>query len=186
MAAQLKNQVRIIGGDYKRRLLKFPDAEGLRPTPDRVRETLFNWLGQECTGLVCLDLFSGSGALGFEAASRNAKRVVMIERAKNVAASLKSNQTLLGADNIEVIWGDALRFLDSTAERFDVVFLDPPFDSDLLAQVLPKLARVLNPDAVIYAETANWPERDGWDIVKEGKAGLVKYALLKQHAVSSC
>lgn len=185
MAAQFKNQVRIIGGDYKRRLLKFPDAEGLRPTPDRVRETLFNWLGQECTNLSCLDLFSGSGALGFEAASRNAKRVVMVERAKNVAASLKDNQTLLGAANIEVIWGDALRFLDTTSDRFDVVFLDPPFASDFLAQVLPKLPRILNAGAVIYAETANWPDREGWEIVKEGRAGQVKYALLRAVLVQS-
>ncbi|MBY0446753.1 MAG: RsmD family RNA methyltransferase, partial [Burkholderiales bacterium] len=89
------------------------------------------------------------------------------------------NQTLLGAANIEVIWGDALRFLDTTSDRFDVVFLDPPFDSDFLAQVLPKLPRILNAGAVIYAETANWPDREGWEIVKEGRAGQVKYALLR-------
>ncbi|MDR3412488.1 MAG: 16S rRNA (guanine(966)-N(2))-methyltransferase RsmD, partial [Formivibrio sp.] len=133
MSAQYKNQVRIIGGNWKRRMLRFPQIEGLRPTPDRVRETLFNWLGQDCTGLTCLDLFSGSGALAFEAASRNASKVVAVETAKPALDALRSNQSTLDARNLEIVWSDGMRFLDSTPERFDVVFLDPPFASDLLA-----------------------------------------------------
>lgn len=180
MSAQNKNQVRIIGGEWKRRLLRFPQVSGLRPTPDRVRETLFNWLGQDCTGLVCLDLFSGSGALGFEAASRNAAKVVMVETAKPALESLRSNQSMLGARNIEVVWSDGLRFLDNTPERFDVVFLDPPFASDFLASALQRLPKVLNDDALVYAECAHWPDLTGWEKLKEGKAGLVHYALLRR------
>ena len=182
MSAQNKNQVRIIGGEWKRRLLRFPQVSGLRPTPDRVRETLFNWLGQDCTGLTCLDLFSGSGALGFEAASRNAAKVVMVETAKPALEALRSNQSMLGARNIEVVWSDGLRFLDTTPERFDLVFLDPPFASDFLSSALQRLPKVLNEDALVYAECAQWPDLTAWEILKEGKAGLVNYALLRQSA----
>lgn len=182
MAAQYKNQVRIIGGEWKRRQLKFPLVEGLRPTPDRVRETLFNWLGQNCTGMVCLDLFAGSGALGFEAASRNAAKVITVETAKPALEALRANQATLNARNLEVVWSDGLRFLDSTPEKFDLVFLDPPFASDFLATALQRLPRILNGNALVYAECAQWPALDGWEKVKEGKAGTVHYALLRQTA----
>lgn len=183
MAAQYKNQVRIIGGQWKRRLLPFPQIEGLRPTPDRVRETLFNWLGQDCTGMVCLDLFAGSGALGFEAASRNAARVVVVDTAKPVLAALRENQTTLGAKNMEIVWSDGLRFLDSTQEQFDVIFLDPPFASDFLAIALERLPRILKAGGVVYAECARWPELNGWEFVKEGRAGQVCYGLLQRTAL---
>lgn len=180
MSAQYKNQVRIIGGTWKRRLLRFPQIDGLRPTPDRVRETLFNWLGQDCTGLTCLDLFSGSGALAFEAASRNASKVVAVETAKPALEALRSNQTTLNARNMEIVWSDGMRFLDSTPQRFDVVFLDPPFASDLLAAALERLPRILNAGALVYAECAKWPELAGWEIIKEGHAGQVQYGLLRR------
>ncbi len=173
MSGQYKNQVRIIGGVWKRRFLRFPQIEGLRPTPDRVRETLFNWLGQDCTGMVCLDLFAGSGALGFEAASRNATRVISLDTAKPVLEALRNNKTTLTANNLEVVWGDGLRFLDSTTESFDLVFLDPPFASDFLAAALEKLPRILKEDALVYAECAAWPSLEGWELKKEGRAGLV-------------
>ncbi|SMC28112.1 16S rRNA (guanine966-N2)-methyltransferase [Andreprevotia lacus DSM 23236] len=178
----VRNTVRIIGGDFKRRQISFPDGEGLRPTPDRVRETLFNWLGQDLTGQYVLDLFAGSGALGFEAASRNAARVVLVEKAKPVHAALAASKALLKADRVELIHADALAWLARNNDRFDVVFLDPPYATDLLAQVLPLIAARLNDGGVVYAECASWPELDGWDVVREGKAGAVKHALLRRVA----
>lgn len=180
MSAQYKNQVRIIGGTWKRRLLHFPQINGLRPTPDRVRETVFNWLGQDCTGLTCLDLFTGSGALAFEAASRNAHKVIAVETAKPALEALRANQATLKAQNMEIIWSDGLRFLESTSERFDLVFLDPPFASDLLAAALERLPRILNAGAIVYAECAQWPEMQGWEIFKEARAGKVNYGLLRR------
>ena len=125
------NTVRIIGGEWKRRQLRFPDALGLRPTPDRVRETLFNWLGQDLSGRRCLDLFAGSGALGFEAASRGAERVIMVEQSPEVVAALENNTRLLAAgDRLRIIRGDAVKSAPSFVSRegkFDVLFLDPPY-----------------------------------------------------------
>lgn len=184
MSAQHKNQVRIIGGQYKRRLLKFPDSLALRPTPDRVRETVFNWLGQDLTGQVCLDLFAGSGGLGFEAASRNAKKVVMVEMAKPVHAALKANATLLGASHVEVILSDAERFLARNSQQFDLVLLDPPFATPLLNQVLPQVIPFLADDARVYIECAEWPDLAGWEVLREGKAGTVKYAVICRASVT--
>ena len=182
MAAQHKNQVRLIGGEYKRRIVKFPDGDGLRPTPDRVRETLFNWLGQDLTGLDCLDLFAGSGALGFEAASRNARRVVMIEKAKPVYAALLDNCKTIGIERVEIVWADGLSWLDKTADQFDVVFLDPPFASDFLPRVLAQLAPRLKPGAVVYAECAAWRDLTGWTLSRELKAGAVRCGLVQRDA----
>ena len=175
------NQLRIIGGAYRRRILSFPDGEGLRPTPDRVRETLFNWLGQEIPGWVCLDLFAGSGALGFEAASRGAARVVMVEQARPAVAALMANRTLLQASAVEVVAADALSWLSRCATRFDLVFLDPPFASDYLPRVLGQLGPVLADEAYVYVETGHWPDAlPGWEVVREGKAGAVRYGLLRR------
>jgi 23S rRNA (cytosine1962-C5)-methyltransferase len=121
-----QNRVRIIGGEYRRRVLEFPDQPGLRPTPDRVRETVFNWLGQDLTGQSVLDLFAGSGAMGFEAASRHAARVVMIEKARPVARQLQANARLLGCGRIHVVEADALHWLAQVRESFDVIVMDPP------------------------------------------------------------
>lgn len=182
MSGQYKNQVRIIGGQWKRRLLHFPVQEGLRPTPDRVRETVFNWLGQDCTGMVCLDLFAGSGAMGFEAASRNASKVISLDLARPVIEALRYNQSVLRAQNLEIMQGNALQFLEKTPLQFDVIFVDPPFASDLLQQVLPRLLRVLKEGGCVYAECANWPKLAGWTLLREGRAGVVHYGLLQPEA----
>lgn len=177
-----RNQVRIIGGEWKRRLLTFPDQQGLRPTADRVRETLFNWLGQDLAGLSCLDLFAGSGALGFEAASRHARQVVMVDLARPVIAALRNNAEMLGAGSkVEIVAASALAYLQSTSQRFDVIFVDPPFASDLLAQALPLLDRRLQDGGSVYIESASMPELpEGWQIKRQGKAGKVFYMLCQR------
>ncbi|NUO88669.1 MAG: 16S rRNA (guanine(966)-N(2))-methyltransferase RsmD, partial [Cupriavidus sp.] len=134
MPRQAPAQVRIIGGRWKRTLLPVPDAQGLRPTPDRVRETLFNWLGQDLSGLECLDLFAGSGALGFEAASRGAAVVTLVESNARVARQVRDNVTRLDAGQVRVLQGDAFAIAAQLPDAsFDVVFLDPPFAEDWIA-----------------------------------------------------
>ena len=178
--------IRIIGGDWKRTPLPVLDLDGLRPTPDRVRETLFNWLGQRLDGLRCLDLFAGSGALGFEAASRGAARVLMVERHGKAAGQLRANQARLAPNTIEVAEADALRLAASLAPgSFDVVFLDPPFDSDLLGRALELAAPLVSAEGFLYVEAgdaldvAQTPALAGWTIVRQGKAGAVHYHLLQ-------
>jgi len=176
------NKVRIIGGELRRRMISFPDAEGLRPTPDRVRETLFNWLGQTLYGRACLDLFAGSGALGFEAASRGAERVVMVERNRAVFRALQENAGKLGCANVFVQAQDGLEFVSRDVQRYDVIFLDPPFQSDYLPKLLEILPQRLNENGVVYVETGaaiNVPEP--WQVLKSGKAGQVHYQLLSVH-----
>jgi 16S rRNA (guanine966-N2)-methyltransferase len=177
-----RNSVRIIGGAWRSRVIRFPDATGLRPSPDRVRETLFNWLGQDLTGLACLDLFAGSGALGFEAASRGASSVVMVEAARDAAEALRANAALLGAKSWRLAAGDALEFLRSyRGVPFDVVFVDPPFASGLTASVLPLLPKVLAADARVYVESGEALDvPEGWRPLKQGKAGVVHYHLLQR------
>ena len=143
------NRVRIIGGAWRSRILRFPAREDLRPTPDRVRETLFNWLGQDLTGKTCLDLFAGSGALGFEAASRGAASVVMLERDAVAFRALQENARLLAAASVDLRRADALEYLRADGRRYDVVFIDPPFRSELLAEVLPLLPSHLAPGALV-------------------------------------
>lgn len=175
------NQVRIIGGEFRRRQLHFPDAPGLRPTPDRVRETLFNWLGQDLTGMACLDAFAGSGALGFEAASRNASRVVMLESSRDTVEVLKKNQEMLNARQVEIVQADAMSWMKRGQARFDLVFLDPPFNSGLMTQALPLATELLNPAGWLYVEQANRiAAPDGFIIYREGTAGLSHFALLKR------
>jgi 16S rRNA (guanine(966)-N(2))-methyltransferase RsmD len=182
------NAIRIIGGEWKRTPLPVLDLEGLRPTPDRVRETLFNWLGQDLDGLRCLDLFAGSGALGFEAASRGAARVLMIERSGRAAAQLKANQTRLAARNIEIAEADALRLAASLPPNsFDIVFLDPPFgEKSLFDRALDLAVTLVAPGGALYVEcgdpldTAAIPALAGWGITREGKAGAVRYHLLRR------
>lgn len=169
-----------MGGTHRSRLIEVPDAIGLRPTPDRVRETLFNWLGQDLAGLRCLDLFAGSGALGFEAASRGAAEVVLVERAPKVFAHLKKTAAQLGLPNVRLQPGDGLEFLAATRQRFDLIFLDPPFQQGLLVRLAPMLARVLTPGGAVYAEAeAPVLELGALRQVKSGKAGMVHYQLLR-------
>ena len=161
------------------RLIDVPDAIGLRPTPDRVRETLFNWLGQELDGLRCLDLFAGSGALGFEAASRGAAEVVMLEFAPKVHAHLLKTLQTLGPNNVRLLRGDAIKFAQSCTEVFDLVLLDPPYRAGWLEKLEPLLPRLLAPGARVYVE-AEVPVAAfaGLRTIKSGKAGQVHYQLL--------
>ncbi|RKP49220.1 16S rRNA (guanine(966)-N(2))-methyltransferase RsmD [Trinickia fusca] len=178
--------IRIIGGEWKRTPLPVLDLEGLRPTPDRVRETLFNWLGQRLDGQRCLDLFAGSGALGFEAASRGAARVVMVERNARAARQLRENQARLAARAIEIAEADALRLAENLAPgSFDVVFLDPPFGDGVLARALELTLRLVAPGGFLYVESGEALEDDapllaGWVIARRGKAGAVHYHLLQR------
>jgi 16S rRNA (guanine966-N2)-methyltransferase len=174
------NKVRIIGGTLRSRLISFPDAEGLRPTPDRVRETLFNWLGQTMYGRTCLDLFAGSGALGFEAASRGAERVVMVEMNRTVLRALQDNAKKLGCANVSIQGQDGLEFVTRDARKYDVIFLDPPFQSDYLPKLLEILPQRLNENGVVYVESgAAIDVPPPWKAVKSGKAGQVHYQLLQ-------
>lgn len=175
-----RNKVRIIGGDWRRRQLSFPDGEGLRPTPDRVRETLFNWLGQELTGMHCLDLFAGSGALGFEAASRGAARVTLVELSRPALQALRHNQTELAAKNLQVVAADARQFVRQDQAHYDVIFLDPPFASTLAGELLPALRERLRDGGHLYLECATVPDLSGWQVHRQGRAGKVEYLLLKK------
>jgi len=179
--------VRIIGGDWKRTPLPVLDLEGLRPTPDRVRETLFNWLGQRLDGLRCLDLFAGTGALGFEAASRGAARVLMVERSAKAARQLRDVRTRLAAQAVEVVEADGLRLATGLPPgSFDIVFLDPPFGEDLLPRALETTAPLVAEQGYLYVESGEPLELGaiealaGWSIVRQGKAGTVLYHLLQR------
>ncbi|MDH4215845.1 MAG: 16S rRNA (guanine(966)-N(2))-methyltransferase RsmD [Gallionella sp.] len=174
------NKLRIIGGEMRSRVISFPDVPGLRPTPDRVRETLFNWLGQTLYGRTCLDLFAGSGALGFEAASRGAERVVMVEKNSVAARALQDNIKKLGCANIFVRAQDGLEFASRDVQRYDVIFLDPPFQSGYLPRLLEMLPQRLNENGVLYVESgAAVDVPPPWQTIKSGKAGQVHYRLLQ-------
>ncbi len=175
----MDNRVRIIGGDWRSRVIRFPGKHDIRPTPDRVRETLFNWLGQTLYGKTCLDLFAGSGALGFEAASRGAEKVVMVESNGEVARSLAENARILGCERLDLVRMDALKFMASDSGVFDVIFLDPPFGGNYMPLLWPQLAARLSAGGKVYVETGE--ELDvpaGWMMLKRGKAGKVNYGLL--------
>jgi 16S rRNA (guanine(966)-N(2))-methyltransferase RsmD len=175
------NRVRIIGGHWRSRMLAFPDTLGLRPTPDRVRETIFNWLGQTLDGKRCLDLFAGSGALGFEALSRGASQVVMVERDSKAVQSLKDNALLLKAEHCEFVAADALRFLERETRSFDVIFVDPPYQMNLHPLVLPRLLPHLADDGLLYTEADKPLEfTSEWQVWRQSKAGLVHFYLLKK------
>jgi 16S rRNA (guanine966-N2)-methyltransferase len=173
------NQVRINAGVWRSRLLKFPDVEGLRPTPERVRITVFNWLGQDLSGKTCLDLFAGTGAFGFEALSRSAKNVVMIENSRQAYQSLIQNQQLLKAENCQIFSQDALQFLSQNTQKFDVIFCDPPYNKDWLTKILPVLNQCLSENGVLYVEAEfEIKSNESWQVTKQNKAGNVFYHLL--------
>ena len=180
MAEKKSNTVRINAGEWRSRLLKFPNAQGLRPTPERVRQTVFNWLGQDLTGQVCLDLFAGTGVMGFEALSRHAKSVVMVEKAMPVYKAILDNKSTLKADAAQVLNIDALGFLDKNQQLFDVIFLDPPYHQGWLEKVLAQLPKHLSPQGVVYVE-AEYALADSeiWQVLKQSKAGNVFYHLIK-------
>jgi 16S rRNA (guanine966-N2)-methyltransferase len=191
-------QVRIIGGAWKRTPLPVLDAAGLRPTPDRVRETVFNWINHlwdaEWASKTCLDLFAGSGALGFEAASRGARSVVMIDSHTPVVRQLETIKTKLKADNVAVQRADAMASAQNFAlrgQRFNLIFLDPPYSQDFLSKALPLCAALLEDGGLVYAEAGAplpFAPEDGsaapdwlaaWEPVRADKAGGVFYHLLK-------
>lgn len=178
------NLLRIIGGEWRSRRLSFVDAPHLRPTPDRVRETLFNWLQGHLAGARCLDLFAGSGALGFEALSRGATQVVMVEKHTAAANALRQNIQLLQATGAQLINDDALRYLQRETQSFDLIFLDPPFRQDFLPKVLNLInARgLLKAEGLIYLEQEAEAQLDlgpfGLTIYRQTKAGQVQSLLL--------
>lgn len=191
-------QVRIIGGAWKRTPLPVLDALGLRPTPDRVRETVFNWINHLWDGdwanTTCLDLFAGSGALGFEAASRGAKSVTMIDSHTPVVRQLEAIKTKLSAANVQVVRADAIASAQGMAlrgQRFNLIFLDPPYNMDLLSKSLPLCVALLGEGGLVYAEAATalpFAPEDGsavpdwlapWEPVRADKAGMVFFHLLK-------
>lgn len=174
-------KIRIIGGIHRSRQLNVLDEDGLRPTLDRVKETLFNWLGQDLTGLKCLDLFTGSGSLAFEAISRNATEVVMIEKNSLAYKQLEKNKKILNASNCTILNQDALNFLSANqTQKFDVVFIDPPFNSNLLSESLKLIRNVINHKTLIYVEYRDKVDLSQFQIIKQKKAGVVNFALLQQ------
>jgi len=180
-----RNQLRIIGGTWRSRRLDFPDVEGLRPTPDRVRETLFNWLMPIIHGARCLDLFSGSGALGLEALSRGAASVVMVDRDPRVIATLRKHLATLNAEGAVLYQQSALDYLQGEPTPFDVIFLDPPFRQSLLPPVMELLTTRgwLASGARIYIEQeSEQPLVElpaGWELLRELKAGQVACQLVR-------
>jgi len=182
------HEVRIIGGQWKRSKLPVADAPGLRPTPDRVRETLFNWLGQDLSGWRCLDVFAGSGALGFEAASRGATEVLLVERDPRLVRSLRETQQRLSATALRVEVADAFAFMRRAApSSYELVFIDPPFDAELFDNALAGAAPLVVPGGFIYLEA----DRAFDDaavaalelrVHRHGRAGNVHFHLLQRQA----
>ncbi len=179
-------EVRIIGGQWKRSKLPVADAPGLRPTPDRVRETLFNWLGQDLSGWRCLDAFAGSGALGFEAASRGASQVLMLERERRLARSLIDTKERLKADTVRVENAEALAWMARcAAASFELAFIDPPFDSEAIVPALDAALRVVVEGGYIYLEAAHAlpphaAEDRGLRVHRQSRAGAVHFHLLQR------
>lgn len=182
------NQLRIIGGLWRGRKLSFPDADGLRPTGDRIRETLFNWLAPDIQGAHCLDLFAGSGALGLEALSRGAQSSLLLEKNATAAQQLKNNLQLLQAGNGKVEQVDSLAWLNrqQPTQRFDIVFIDPPFALDLWEEIATALEthNWLGDAAVIYLEApreAHLQLPANWQLHRDKQAGQVSFRLYHRH-----
>lgn len=176
------NTVRIIGGKWRGRKLTFPDQQALRPTLGRVRETVFNWLRLDVEGSRCLDLFAGSGALGFEALSRGAAWVTFVDSHREAVRALRANAERLGAGQAEFLTSPAARALRRLTARYDIVFVDPPFGSDLLAGTLEQIAAttLLADQGLVYFETSRHGPLDlsAWRVVREGHAGETRFGLL--------
>jgi len=174
------NKVRIIGGKWRSRVLRFPSRATLRPTPDRVRETLFNWLGQELHELTTLDLFAGSGALSFESLSRGAAKAVAVDASRDAVAALNENAAMLGAAGFEAHCANALDFLAADRRGFDVIYVDPPFDEEWLPQLWPLLEQRINAGGRVYVEQSRPVQPPpGWTLARHRKAGRVHYHLLR-------
>lgn len=176
-------KVRIIAGQWRRRQLPIMSVPGLRPTPDRVRETLFNWLGADLPGAACLDLFAGTGALGFEAASRGAQNVLMVERDSSVAEHLRAQIRALGAQTMQVVCADATQWVVQPSACFDLVFVDPPYGRVDLPLLLTALRThgCVNVASKVYVETAADNDQlvfpENWQVLRDKRAGGVRYYL---------
>lgn len=194
------HQVRIIGGQWKRTPLAVADLEGLRPTPDRVRETVFNWLTHLLDGrwerVRCLDLFAGTGAMGFEAASRGAAHVTMVESHPAAVRQMQLTKEKLKAEQVEILRGDALSCARALQERggkqFDLIFLDPPYHREWLEKSLPLCELLLKPQGMIYAESEHSLEEDNgpdwlesWDVIRADRAGMVYFHLLQRKQIQA-
>ena len=180
----LPNRLRIIAGRWRGMPITFPLRPELRPTPDRVRETIFNWLQSTIAGARCLDLFAGSGALGFEALSRGAAAAVLVDRDPQIVRHLQDTATKLGASSAQCVVSDALKFLAQAPTPFEIVFLDPPYASSVLAQACARLDEGwLQPAALVYLETpsdAGLPDvPNGWSVHRRKRAGQAGYHLLR-------
>ena len=181
----MPHEVRIVGGQWKRSKLVVKDSPGLRPTPQRVREQLFNWLGQDLTGWRCLDAFAGSGALGFEAGSRGAAEVVLLEREPMLVAQLRAAQQKLNAGALRIERADALAWMrQATPGAFDLVLLDPPFDAAWRADAIEAAARLVHVGGYLYVEApaalASIPE--GFSVWRSDRAGAVNVHLLRRNS----
>jgi len=180
------SQLRIIGGQWRGRKLSFPLIDGLRPTPDRVRETVFNWLVPYLGNATCVDLFAGSGALGLEAASRGAAHVDLVELNKTAYLAIQAHLTTLKADNCAVFLSTAQQFIKKSQSRYDIVLMDPPYLADLWTEIafLLEESTLLMPSCVIYLECPakqmlpNLPLN--WQLIKDKKAGDVRYCLFNR------
>ncbi|CAG4884529.1 putative methyltransferase [Georgfuchsia toluolica] len=174
------SRIRVTGGEWRSRMIQVIDGSGLRPTPDRVRETLFNWLGQDLRGLRCLDLFAGSGILGFEAASRGAAHVTLVEKERRAFLQLQRNAAMFDDPRLQPIRADALEFAAPGNAGYDLIFLDPPYRHGWLEKVEPLLSRLAKPGARLYVEAEHSLEHLGdWCTVKQGTAGQVFFHLLE-------
>lgn len=180
----MQQRVRIIGGEFRRRQLDFSGLTGIRPTPDRVRETLFNWLGQDLTGKRCLDAFAGSGALGFEAASRGAKEVLMLEQNPTIVKRLRAHQIMLGAHSVEIQVADSWQFLLRNEREFDVVFCDPPYQDVDSSRLFSCVRRSVAADGLLYVECGEMLDESSlvsaWTVWRSGRAGAAHYYLLRR------
>jgi 16S rRNA (guanine966-N2)-methyltransferase len=184
-AVNASHEIRIIGGQWRRSLLPVPDLPGLRPTPDRVRETLFNWLGQDLSGWKVLDAFAGTGVLGFEAASRGAESVQMLERETRLVAGLGASKARLGASAVTVTQSDAMAWMKRAPAQFDLVFLDPPFNANLFESALAAALNCVVPQGWIFLEApapfdaASLAER-GLELYRHARAGAVHAHLIRK------
>ena len=180
------NRVRIIGGSWRSRVVRFAATHELRPTPDRIRETLFNWLGQDLSGRRCLDLYAGTGVLSLEAASRGAALAVTVDRNRATMDAIAAMQASLGADALELHVADARAFIEREKRRFDVIFLDPPFRDDPWEWLLPACAERLAPGGYVYAEAGReiQPPRElaTW---RSDRAGQVHYHLFARSSAGA-
>ncbi|HHT0592531.1 TPA: 16S rRNA (guanine(966)-N(2))-methyltransferase RsmD [Legionella anisa] len=180
----MKQSIRIIGGLYRGKKLHFPDVEGLRPTPDRVRETLFNWLMHDTREARCLDAFAGSGALGLEAFSRGAARVVFLEQSPKAYTHLQKIIASFNSPKLKLLQTDAVEYLQRNQEQFDIIFLDPPFAQNYLPQCISNITQsnILKPGGLVYIESpiAIQLDEKHWRQIKQKQAGQVVYSLFEK------